>query len=162
MKKFAIEIKWGIRYAFVYIAWVFLEKSLGLYTQNISDYPLFSTLFYILALLLYFLAISDKKKNFFNNYMDWKQGCISGIYFTIAIAILMPLNQVIIHKAIAPEFFPNMIQHSIATRNTKPEVAKAFYNLTDYIYQSIFFALSIGVVFSAIVAYFLQTKELKK
>lgn len=161
MKKFAIEIKWGIRYFFAYLVWVYIEKMSGYYNEKIGDYLMYSMLFYFIAVFIYVFAIKDKKKNFFNDNMDWKQGCVTGIFITIVIAVLMPLCQIVIHKGMAPEFFPNMIENAVAKGN-KIENAKAYFNLSSYIFQGIFSALSFGVVISAIVAYFLQTKSLKK
>jgi len=162
MKNFAIEIKWGIRYIFAYLAWIITEKFLGIYDVRIDNYFMSSVLFYVFAFLIYILAINEKKKYFFKNNMDWKQGCVSGIFLSIVIAILMPISQVVIHKAIAPEFFPNMIKHALASSKNKPEVVMDNFNLKAYIYQSVFFALSIGVVYSAIVASFLKTKNTSK
>jgi len=161
MKKFAFELKWGIRYIFVYLAWILLEKYTGTYDAKIDNYFLLSLLFYVLAFLIYLVALKDKKENYYNNNMEWKQGCASGIYLTIVIAILMPFAQVIMHKAIAPEFFPNMIRRSLASKNSNAEAVRSYFNLSGYIWQSIFMTLSIGTVYSAIVARFLQTKSSK-
>lgn len=161
MKKFAIEIKWGIRYFFAYLLWVYVEKMSGYYNEKINDYLMYSMLFYFIAIFIYVLAINDKKKNYFHNDMDWKQGAVTGVFMTIVIAILMPLCQIVIHKGMAPEFFPNMIKNTVA-KGGKIQNAEAFFNLSSFIFQSIFSALSFGVVISAIVAYFLQTKTLKK
>ena len=156
MKKFAIEIKWGIRYTFCYLAWAILEKSLGIYGENMSFYMLSSLLFYLFAALIYTLALKEKKTHYFNGNMDWKQGCATGLYMTIVIALLMPLTQASLHELIAPEFFENMIKASKDKAS-----AATYFNLKSYIIQSIFFALSIGMVISAIVAYFVQTKKTK-
>ena len=159
MKTFAIEIKWGIRYIFFYLGWIFLEKYSGAYEENIGNYFVFSMVFYIFAFLIYILAIKDKKENFFVNKMEWKQGCISGIFLTIVIALLMPLAQITIHKAIAPEFFPNMIAKGLTSKNADPKALQSYFNLTSYIWQSIFMTLSVGMVYSAVVASFLKTKK---
>ena len=161
MKKFAIEIKWGIRYFFAYLVWVYVEKMSGYYSEKVDDYLAYSMLFYVIAIFIYVLAINDKKKNYFNNVMDWKQGAVTGVFMTIVVAVLMPLCQIVMHKGMAPEFFPNMINNTILKGGTR-ENAEAFFNLSSFIFQSIFSALSFGVVISAIVAYFLQTKNLKK
>jgi len=158
MKTFAIEIKWGIRYIFFYLGWVFLEKYTGVYDENIGNYFLYSLLFYVFAFLIYILAIKEKKEHFFANKMEWKQGCISGIFLTIVISLLMPLAQIAIHKGIAPEFFPNMIAKSLQSKNADPEAIKSYFNLMSYMWQSIFTTLSVGFVYSAIVARFLRTK----
>ena len=160
MKKFAVEIKWGIRYAFLWILWLFIEKSSGYYEAKISDHALYSLLFTVVTIFVYFVAIKEKKKDFFKDNMSWKQGCVTGIFLTIVMAILTPFCQIIFHKAIAPEFFPNMIEFSISKGNSK-EVAENYFNLSSYILQSIFGTLSFGVVLSAVVALFLQTKTKK-
>lgn len=160
MKKFAIEFKWAMRYFFAFFAWVYIEKMSGYYDEKINDYLMYSMLFNFIAIFIYILALNDKKKNYFNNNMDWKQGTVTGIFMTIMIAVLMPLCQIVIHEAIAPEFFPNMIANSVA-KGSKIEVATSIFNLKSFILQNIFSALSFGVVISAIVAYFLQTKNLK-
>lgn len=160
MKKFAIEIKWGIRYAFLWILWLFIEKSSGYYEAKISDHALYSLLFGFVTLFVYFVAIKEKKKYFFKGEMSWKQGCVTGIFLTIVMAILTPFCQIIFHKAIAPEFFPNMIEYSVSKGNSR-EMAESYFNLSSYIIQSIFATLSMGVVTSAVVALFLQTKVKK-
>lgn len=160
MKKFAIEIKWGIRYAFLWILWLFIEKSSGYYEAKIADHALYSMLFIFVTIFVYYVAIKEKKNDFFKGEMSWKQGCVTGIFLTIVMAILTPICQIIFHKAIAPEFFPNMIEYSVSKGNSR-ETAENYFNLTGYILQSVFGTLSMGVVLSAIVALFLQTKPKK-
>jgi len=160
MKKFAIEIKWGIRYTFLWIFWLYIEKSSGYYDVKISDQALYSLLFTFVILFVYYVAIKEKKKDFFKDDMSWKQGCVTGIFLTIVMAILTPFCQIIFHKAIAPEFFPNMIEYSISKGNSR-ETAENYFNLLSYITQSVFSTLSLGVVISAVVALFLQTKSKK-
>ncbi|NBL64113.1 DUF4199 family protein [Flavobacterium sp. NST-5] len=161
MKKFAIEIKWAIRYTFCYIAYTFAEKGMGLYDQNINIYWKYSALFYVLAIFLFVVAIKDKKIHYFKNQMDWKQGTTSGLYLSLFIAILMPIAQVIIHKAIAPEFLENMVKMIVQKNNITLESAQKVYNLESQIYQSIFFTLSFGITISAIISSFLKTKTTK-
>jgi hypothetical protein len=160
MKKFAIEIKWGIRYTFLWIFWLYIEKSSGYYDVKINDQALYSLLFTFVILFVYYVAIKEKKKDFFKDDMSWKQGCVTGIFLTIVMAILTPFCQIIFHKAIAPEFFPNMIEYSISKGNSR-ETAENYFNLLSYITQSVFSTLSLGVVISAVVALFLQTKTKK-
>ncbi len=160
MKKFAVEIKWGIRYAFLWILWLFIEKNSGYYEAKISDYTLYSMLFIVVTLFVYYVAIKEKKKDFFKNEMSWKQGCVTGIFLTIVMAILTPFCQIIFHKAIAPEFFPNMIEYSVSKGNSR-EIAENYFNLSSFIIQNVFSTLSLGVVISAIMALLLQTKTKK-
>ncbi|OYU79436.1 MAG: hypothetical protein CFE23_14145 [Flavobacterium sp. BFFFF1] len=161
MKKFAIEIKWAIRYIFVFLAWVFLEKYCGAYDENVGSYFLFSFGFYIFAFLIYLMALKDKKEHYFSNQLEWKQGTVSGIYMTVFIAILMPVAQIIIQKAIAPEFFPNMIKHSLASKNANAQAIREYFSFPDYITHSIFLALSVGMIYAAAASAVLKTKALK-
>ena len=160
MKKFAIEIKWGIRYAFLWILWLFIEKSSGYYKEKIADHALYSMLFTFVIIFVYYVAIKEKKNDFFKGEMSWKQGSVTGIFLTIVMAILTPVCQIIFHKAIAPEFFPNMIEYTVSKGNSR-EVAENYFNLSSYILQSIFGTLSFGVVISAIVALIFKTKNKK-
>ncbi|HEU4495945.1 MAG TPA: DUF4199 domain-containing protein, partial [Flavobacterium sp.] len=154
MKKFAIEIKWGIRYIFCYLAWAIVEKVLGIFGENMSFYMLSSLLFYLFAALLYTFALKEKKDAYFKGTIDWKQGAAAGLYMTIVIALLMPLAQASLHKVIAPEFFENMINAS-----SDKASARSYFNLKSYILQSVFFTLSIGIVTAAVAALFVQTKN---
>ncbi len=160
MKKFAIEIKWAFRYIFAYLLWVCIEKYFGYYDTNISKYFLYSMLFNLIMIYIYVLAIRDKKKNYFANEMQWKQGATSAIVLSVFIAVLMPFCQILIHRGIAPEFFPNMIKYSIS-KGREQETAEAFFNLKSYIFQSVINVLSYGVVVGAVISYMLRSKNSK-
>ncbi|AWA30819.1 hypothetical protein HYN48_12425 [Flavobacterium magnum] len=161
MKKFAIEIKWAIRYIFVYIAWVFLEKYTGAYDTHIENYIWYSFGFYILAFLIYLMAVKEKKTAYFGNSMDWKQGSISGIYMTLFIAILMPFAQIVIQKSIAPEFFPNMIRRAMASKNANPQAIRDYFSFPDYITQTVFMTLSIGMLYATAASRVVRNKHQK-
>ncbi len=159
MKKFSIEIKWGIIFSIVSLAWMFLEKGLGWHDENIAQHAIYTNFFAIVAIVLYVFALLDKKKNFYNGRMTWSQGFISGIVISIVVAILSPIGQYITHEFITPDYFDNVIEYSVKNEIYTREAAEEYFNLTSYIIQSFFFALVVGVVTSAIVAYFVRTKK---
>ncbi len=159
MKKFAIEIKWGVIFSFVSLAWMFLEKRLGWHDENIAQHAIYTNIFAIVAILLYVLALLDKRKNFYNGTMTWSQGFISGIVISVVVAILSPIAQYITHQFITPDYFNNIIEYSVESGAMTREAAEGYFNITSYIIQSFFFALVVGVVTSAIVAYFVKTKK---
>ncbi len=159
MKKFAIEIKWGIIFSLISLAWMFLEKGLGWHDENISQHAIYTNFFAIIAIVLYILALLDKKKNFYNGNLTWSQGFISGIVISVVVAILSPIAQYITHQFITPDYFNNIIAYSVESGAMTREAAEGYFNLTSYIIQSFFFALVVGVVTSAIVAYFVKTKK---
>ena len=67
MKKFNIEIKWAIIYVFCYLFWMYFENALGWHDELIAKQPLLGSLFGILTILIFTLAMLDKKKNYFKN-----------------------------------------------------------------------------------------------
>ena len=156
MKKFAIEIKWGIIFTIISLLWMFLEKGLGWHDEKIAQHAIYTNLFAIAAIVVYVFALLDKRKNFYAGKMNWSQGFISGIVVSVVVAILSPLGQYITHEFITPDYFKNVITHSIDSGALSRTAAESYFNLTSYIIQSFFFALAVGVVTSAIVAYFVK------
>ena len=159
MKKFSIEIKWGIIFSVISLIWVYLEKSLGWHDENIAQYAVYTNLFAIVAIALYVVALLDKRKNFYHGKMTWSQGFISGIVISIVVAILSPLAMYITYEFITPDYFPNVIDYSVESGAMTRAAAEEYFNMTSYIIQSFFFALVVGVVTSAIVAFFVKTKK---
>lgn len=158
MKKFSIEIKWGVIFSVVSLLWMFLEKGLGWHDENIAQHAIYTNIFAIVAILLYVFALLDKRKNFYNGKMTWTQGFVSGIIISVVVAILSPLAQYITHEFITPDYFTNVIDYSVESGAMTREAAEEYFNLKSYIIQSFFFALVVGVVTSAIVAFFVRRK----
>ena len=158
MKKFTIEIKWGIIFFVVTLIWVFFEKIMGWHDELISKHAMYTNFFGIIAIGIYLLALYDKRKNFFKGKMSWQQGFISGIVLTIVITLLSPLAQYITSTIITPDYFNNMISYSVENGRMSRENAEAYFNLESYVIQAIFGALAVGVVTAAIVALILRKK----
>ena len=108
--------------------------------------------------LLYYLAFKDKKKNYYNGEMSWKQGFISGVVISFIVVIFSPITQFITHEFITPNYFDKLITLSVESKRLTLEEAKSYFNLSAYIWQSISSRLSFGVVIGAIVAYIIKTK----
>lgn len=158
MKKFTIEIKWAVIFTIAGLLWMFLEKKLGWHDALIAKQPIYTMLFAIIAILIFVLAIKDKKVNFYNNNMDWKQGFLSGCIVSLIVAILSPLSQYITVEFISPNYFENAINNAVLNNKMTLENAKYFFNLKSYLFQAAFGGLSVGIVTSAIIAYFIKTK----
>lgn len=158
MKKFAIEIKWAIISIIIFLAWMTLEKQLGFHDEKLKWQMVFTLLILIPTFIIYFLALRDKKKNYYQNNMNWKQGFISSIVISFVVAIFSPISQFITHEFITPNYFEKMISLSVESKRMTFEQAQNYFNLTAYIWQSISGGLSMGVVIGAIVAYVVRTK----
>lgn len=158
MKNFTIEIKWAVVFAAASLVWMFIEKSAGWHDVHIDKHPIYTNIFALVAIALYIFALREKKKKFFNGKMDWKQGFISGIILTVFITILSPLTQYITSEFISPDYFNNMVNYTVEHKVMTEQAAKEYFNLKSYMVQGAFGALSMGVVTSAIVAYFIKSK----
>lgn len=156
MSKFSIEIKWAVAFTVVSVLWMFFEKAMGWHDQNIEQHALYTNFFALPAIGIYILALRDKRENFFEGIMTWKQGFLSGSIISVLIAALSPLAQYVVHTYITPEYLQNMIALSVEKKMMKIEEAKSYFSLSNYMISSLFFALSAGIVTAAVVAWVLK------
>ncbi|MGB5509394.1 DUF4199 domain-containing protein [Robiginitalea sp.] len=160
MEKIKIELKWALIFIGMSLLWMVLEKMLGLHSTHIDKHMYLTNLYAIPAILVYVLALKDKKKNYYNGDMSYKQGFISGLIITIIVTVFAPLTQWIISTVITPEYFPNVIAHSVETGyHNSLEEAEAYFNLKSYILQATVGTFIMGVITSAIVGLFVRTKS---
>ncbi|HNP32698.1 MAG TPA: DUF4199 domain-containing protein [Flavobacterium sp.] len=159
MKNYSIEIKWALRFTLLTLAWAIGEKLIGLHDKYIADYLLYSMLFAVPAFLFYYLAIAEKKKFAYNGSMTFKQGFVTGIILSAIIALLSPMAQYVIYKSITPHFFENLISYKTTHTSMSAKTAGELFNLKSYMIQSIFNALSYGMVTGALVSLLLKNKK---
>jgi hypothetical protein len=159
MKKFAIEFKWAIIFTICSLAWTVMEKQLGWHDEKIEMQQIYTMSFGIVAIVLYVLALLDKKKDFFNGTMDWKQGFLSGSILALFIALMTPLTQYISFTAISPTYFDKLIDLAVKNNKMTLEAAQNYFNINNYVYSSTFSNLSYGIVIAAIVALFVKSKK---
>lgn len=158
MKKFKIEFKWALIFTIASLLWMYFEKTMGWHGEHIEQHPIYTNLFGIVAIVIYVFALRDKRANFYNGIMDWKQGFLSGAILSIIIAAITPLAQYVAHTYISPQYFENMIAYSVKNNIMKIEAAENYFVLSKYMFMSAFFALSVGIVTAAVVAWFLKSK----
>ena len=159
MKSIGIEIKWAFIFIGVSLLWMLIEKLLGLHSTHIDKHMYLTNLFAIPAILVYILALKDKKKNYYKGHMTYKQGFVCGLIITGIVTLFAPLTQWITSSIITPEYFPNVISHSVETGYFPSlEEAEAYFNLRNYMVQSTIWTFVMGVVTTAVVAIFIRTK----
>lgn len=161
MKNFTIEIKWGIIFIICGLLWVWFEKLMGLHDVYVAQHPLYTNLFGIIAVTLFYLALREKREKFFNGLITWREGFVSGIVMTIVITILSPLSQYLTYTFISPQYFDNIIEHTLQNTYMNLEEAESYFSLRSYLIQATFGALVMGVVTSAVVAWFIRTSKEK-
>lgn len=153
------ELKWGVIFALALIVWMVLERAVGLHGQHIQYHVIFTNLFAIVAIVLYVLALRDKRRSLPKQRITWLQGFISGVKIAIVVAILSPLIQLLIHHVISPDFFVNMREHAISSGQMSELRAEQYFSLQSYMFQSAVGALVMGAITGAVVAIFLRSKH---
>lgn len=162
MKNLKIEVKWAFVFIGSLLLWMILERLVGLHDKHIDKHQYLTMLYSIVAISLYVFALLDKKKSFYKGAMSYKQGFISGLIITIIVTLFSPITQWIISNIITPDYFQNVIQYSVESGYYESITeAEAQFNLNNYIVQSTVGALIMGLVTTAIVAFFVRTKDSK-
>lgn len=158
MHKIKLEIKWALIFVVTMLLWMFLERIAGLHDQYIEWHPVLTNLVAIPALIIYYLALTDKRKSQYSGYMTYNQGFICGLVITLIITALSPATQYITSKFITPDYFDNMIAYTTRDNLMPKEDAEAYFNLKNYIMQSIMFSPVMGLITTAIIAFFTKRK----
>ncbi|CAB0150292.1 hypothetical protein PSI9734_00845 [Pseudidiomarina piscicola] len=156
------ELKWGVLFAGAILLWLIIERVAGLHGERIEYHVYFTNLFAVIAIVIYVLALRDKRSSLPNQQMRWSQGFISGLLIAVVVAILSPLLQIIAHYVISPDFFANMQAYAIREGMMEPAAARDYFSLESYMLQSAIGALIMGAITSAIVAFFLRTKAIDR
>lgn len=157
--KYKIEIKWAFIFITMSLLWMVLERAVGLHDVHLDKHLYLTNLFAIPAVLVYVLALKDKRDSFYGGKMSYVQGFVSGLIISLIVALFSPLTQWIISTVITPHYFDNVIELSVETGYYKTlEEAQSHFNLKNYMKQSAIGALGMGVVTSGIVAFFTKSK----
>jgi hypothetical protein len=154
MNKYKIELKWAVIFSLMSLVWILFESLTGLHDTHIDKHPVYTNLFAIPAIIIYVLALIDKRKNFYQGVMTYKQGFVAGLIITLIITLLSPVVQIISLTIIAPDYFRNVIEYSVSEGMMNREEAENYFNLTSYILQALIFAPVMGIITTAIVAIF--------
>lgn len=158
MKNIKIEIKWAFLFVVMTLTWMLMERLTGLDSEHIDKHGTYTNFIAIPAIALYAFALLDKRKNFYNGVMTYKQGLVSGLIITFFVTIMSPLSQIITSLVINPDYFANVIEYSVNAGKMTQDEAESFFNLKSYIIQGLVGAPVMGLLTSVIVAIFTQRK----
>ena len=159
MEKNKIEIKWAIIFTLMILVWMFLEKLAGLHSEHIDIHPIYTNFIAIPTIIIYVLALLDKRKNDYNGIMTYKQGLISGLIIALLVTILSPLTQYITSTMITPDYFSNAIEYVVSESKMNQIEAENYFSLNNYIIQALIGAPIVGIVTTAIVAIFTRREN---
>lgn len=156
--KYKTELKWGLIFSAAILVWMTLERAVGLHSTHIDKHPTFSNFFSIVAILVYVFALRDKRESDLSGSMTWKEGFLSGVIISLVVMVLTPLVQVLTAYVISPDYFSNAIAYGVSHGLTTQSEAEAYFNLRHYILISSLSAPMMGIITSAIIAFFLKSK----
>lgn len=160
MKSRIVEVKWAVIFIVTMLSWMLLEKLTGLHSTHIDKQQYLTMLFMLPAILVYVLALRDKKRRFYGGEMTYMQGFVSGVIVTVIVTVLSPLSQWVISYVITPEYFPNVIEYSLKTGYFKTvEEAQAYFSYSNFAIQSVVWSLAMGIATSAVVAIFVRSRK---
>lgn len=158
MKSRKIEIKWGVLFILVGLIWMVFEKAMGWHDVHIDKHATYTLLIAPIAIAIYVFALLDKRQNFYGGKMSYRQGLITGLIITAVVVILSPVSQYITSTFITPEYFKNVIEYSVSSGQMERTAAEDYFNLQSYMIQSVIGAAVMGVMTSALVAFFVRSK----
>jgi len=158
MKNIKTEIKWAVIFTLMTSCWMVVEKLTGLHSIHIDKHMTYTNLYAIPSILVYAFALLDKKKNHLDGEMSYSQGFVTGMWVTLFVTVLAPLNQYLISSLVTPEFFPNAINYAVKSGKMNQEAAESYFSMKNYILQSIIRTPLMGFLTTAIVAFFTRSK----
>ncbi|WP_375584720.1 DUF4199 domain-containing protein [Cyclobacterium xiamenense] len=158
MKKYAIEIKWGIIFALMSLLWMVLERLAGLHDAHIEQHAIYTNLVAIPAIAIYVLGLLEKRKKFYAGTMSYGQGFKAGLFITLVVTLLSPLTLWLTLSLITPDFLENARGYAVESGKMEQEAADAYFSFTNYLIQGIVGAPIMGILTTAIVAIFTRKK----
>lgn len=159
MKNLKIELKWALIFIIMQLSWMLMERILGYHHEKIDQHVIISSLVFIPSILIYVLALIDKRKNYYNGTMNYLQGFISGLFITLFVSLVSPLTQIFVSTVISPDYFTNIIAYSVKEDIMTQEAAEAYFNLKHYIYLTVISTPIMGLMTSALIALFTIKKR---
>lgn len=154
MKNIKTEIKWGLLFVAMQLLWMTMEKLTGLHDEHIDQHMIYTNFVAIPSILIYVLALLDKRKKDYGGFMTYKQGFISGLIITAIVTLLSPLTQFLTSEVISPDYFANATEYAVSEGKMTREAAEEYFNLKSYLIQVIIGTPVMGIITTAIVAIF--------
>src|SRR5690606_4428857 len=111
----------------------------GLHDVHIDQHATWTNLIFVPAIVVYVLALRDKRKTAYNGVMNYRQGFLTGVWITGFITLLSPFTQLITSLVISPEYFSNAATYAVAQGMMTAEEAGEYFSLKNYLKQTVIF-----------------------
>ena len=114
------------------------------------------------AVLLYLLALREKRRRVYDGNMTWTQGLVSGIIISVFVALLSPLTEYVAYNFFTPDNFNTIGEASVTNKLITNTKMNDVFNINNYRWQSAFGLLGLGIINSVITAFFVRKKANSK
>jgi hypothetical protein len=158
MKNIRTELKWGLIFLAMQLVWMAGEKWAGLHGPLIEKHAVYTNLIALPSVLIYILALRDKRIKDYGGSMTYRQGFLTGLLLTAVVTLLSPVMIWLTVQVISPDFFVHFRDFAVASEQMTPEQAAAYFSLQSYMIQAAFGAAAMGTVTSALVALITKKK----
>lgn len=162
VKDYSIEVKWASIFAVMMLVWMYIEKLIGLHDEYIGKQFFFTKFFILPAMLVYVLALLDKRLRFYNGRMTYIQGFKSGAAITVMVVIFSPMVEYINFTITSPEYFPNAINYTVSNGWLTKEIAEASFNLRAFQIETAIDVLILGLLASTVISLFTRKRSLNQ
>jgi hypothetical protein len=156
MANFRTELKWGLIFAGMGLAWMALERAAGLHDAHIDLHPIYTNFVALPAILIYVLALREKRDRDFGGQMSYGQGVRAGLLVTLVVTLLSPATQYITSTLITPQYFEHAIAYAVSEGKSGQAEAEAYFSLSNYVLQGLIGAPIMGLLTTLVVAAFVR------
>lgn len=154
MKHFRIEIKWALIFSLMTLGWILLERSLGLHGEHVEKHATITNFVAIPSIIIFVLALLEKRNKFYDGYMTYGEGFITGLKITFIVMLLSPAVNYLALEVVSPNYLENIGSYAVDNGLLTQEQAQITFSLPSYILQGLIGAAMMGFLTSAIVAIF--------
>lgn len=158
MKKLQIELKWAILFSVALLCWILFEKTMGWYQDEISDFWWLTLFFEPFALLIYLLALREKRRVVYNRKITWAQAILSGVIISFIVAILSPITEYIAYNFFTPENFNAVSESSVTNELMARSKLNDVFNINNYRWESAFGLFGFGILNTIVAGFFVRKK----
>ncbi len=156
MKKIYIELKWAVIFSIALLCWILFEKTMGWNKEQFLEHWWLTLLFGPFAILLYLLALREKRRRVYDGKMTWIQGFLSGLTISLFVALLSPLTEYVAYNFFTPDNFNTIAEASVTNELMANTKMNDLLNINNYRWQSAFGLLGFGIINAVIAAFFVR------
>lgn len=157
MKAYLPEVGYGLALALAHLVWLIVEYTLGLHSTRIAQYSILTNLYVVIAALILWRAIKNRRDVLEGGQLLWWQGMTSGMIVSVVSAALRGPTWWFFLKFINPGFTQAMVEFAVQS-GTKREFAEVTYHPTVMAMESTLSPVLLGFFLSLGLTWFARSQ----